>query len=59
MVVIFAAVTDQAEITPQPEEIAEAMWVPVEEACSRLTYERDRHILKDAFEHILAVRSEK
>ena len=52
LVVIFAAVTEQAEITPQPEEIAEAFWLPVEEAAERLTYERDRKIMRDAFEHI-------
>ena len=51
---IFAAVTDQAEITPQPEEIAEALWVPVDEADQRLTYERDRRIMHDAFDHIRA-----
>ena len=52
LVVIFAAVTEQAEITPQPEEIAEAFWLPVEDAAARLTYERDRKIMRDAFEHI-------
>ena len=52
LVVIFAAVTDQVELSPQPEEIAEAKWVPVEEACSHLTYERDRKILRDAYAHI-------
>ena len=53
LVVIFAAITDQAEITPQPEEIAEAFWLPVEEANARLTYERDRRIMRDAYAHIL------
>ena len=52
LVVIFAAITDQAEITPQPEEIAEARWVPVAQAEERLTYERDRKIMREAFEHI-------
>ena len=52
LVVIFAAVTNQREITPQPEEIAEASWVPVEEALSRLTYERDRKILRAAMAHV-------
>ena len=52
LVVIFAALTEQAEITPQPEEIAEAFWLPVEEAAARLTYERDRRIMRDAFAHI-------
>ena len=52
LVVIFAAVTDQKELTPQPEEIADAFWVPVEEACDHLTYERDRKILRDAYAHI-------
>ena len=52
LVVIFAALTEQAEITPQPEEIAEAFWLPVEEAAARLTYERDRKIMRDAFAHI-------
>ena len=56
LVVIFAAVTDQAEITPQPEEIAEAVWVPLDEADERLTYERDRRIMRDAFNHIQAGR---
>ena len=51
-VVIFAALTEQEEITPQPEEIAEAFWVPIEEAATRLTYERDRKIMRDAFAHI-------
>ena len=32
LVVIFAATTDQVELTPQPEEIAEAFWVPVSRA---------------------------
>ena len=53
LVVVFAALTDQAEITPQPEEIAEAFWLPVEAAAERLTYERDRKIMRDAFAHIL------
>ena len=52
LVVIFAALTEQEEITPQPEEIAEAFWVPIEKAATRLTYERDRKIMRDAFEHI-------
>ena len=56
LVVIFAAVTDQAEITPQPEEIAEAVWVPLVQADQRLTYERDRRIMHDAFEHIQHAR---
>ena len=53
LVVIFAALADHAEITPQPEEIAEAFWLPIEEAATRLTYERDRKIMRDAFAHIL------
>ena len=52
LVVIFAATTDQADIHPQPEEIAEAFWLPIEEAAVRLTYERDRKIMRDAFAHI-------
>ena len=56
LVVIFAAVTDQEEITPQPEEIAEAEWVPLNQADERLTYERDRRIMHDAFDHISHAR---
>ena len=52
LVVIFAAVTTQEEIVPQPEEIAEANWFPVEEALKRLTYERDRKILRAALVHV-------
>ena len=48
LVVIFAAVTDSSELTPQPEEIAEAFWLPIPEALERLTYERDKKILRDA-----------
>ena len=51
LVVIFAAVTTQEEIIPQPEEIAEANWVPVDEALEKLTYERDRKILRAAVAH--------
>ena len=58
LVVIFAALTEQAEITPQPEEIAEAFWLPVEEAAARLTYERDRKIMRDAYAHILKYHAE-
>ena len=54
LVVIFAAVTDQEDLVPQPEEIADAFWIPVVQACSRLTYERDRIILRDAFAHVCA-----
>ena len=54
--VIFAAVTDQVELVPQPEEIAAAFWLPVEEAQSRLTYERDRIILRDALAYVRAGR---
>jgi len=53
LVVIFAAVTRQSELQPQPEEIAEAYWLPVEQALARLTYERDRKIMQDAFDHVL------
>ena len=59
LVVIFAAVTNQAEITPQPEEIAEAHWVPVVEAVERLTYERDRKILRAALVHVEKYYSKK
>ena len=52
LVVIFAALTDQAVITPQPEEIAEAFWLPIEAAAARLTYERDRKIMRDALAHV-------
>ena len=37
-------------------EIAEAVWVPLDEADERLTYERDRRIMRDAFNHIQAGR---
>ena len=56
LAVIFAAVTDQEQLNPQPEEIAEAVWVPVEQASARLTYERDRRILRDAFAHMTGRR---
>ena len=59
LVVIFAAVTMQEEITPQPEEIAEAYWLPVDAALERLTYERDRKILRAALVHVEKYYSKK
>ena len=59
LVVIFAAVTTQEEITPQPEEIAEAYWLPVDAALERLTYERDRKILRAALVHVEKYYSKK
>ncbi len=53
LVVIFAATTDQVELTPQPEEIAEAFWTPIHRANELLTYERDRRILRDALAHVI------
>ena len=38
LAVIFAAVTDQEQLNPQPEEIAEAVWVPVEQASARRAF---------------------
>ena len=58
LVVIFAAITTQAEVNPQPEEIAEACWIDINEAEDRLTYDRDKRILRAAYEHILKTRSE-
>ena len=55
LVVIFAAVTDQVRLFPQPEEIAEAYWLPVSVAYERLTYERDKRILSDAYAHMCSV----
>ena len=52
LVVIFTAVTDEASLKPQPEEIAEAFWLPVAEALNKLTYERDKKILMDACRHV-------
>lgn len=55
LVVMFTGVTDQVRLYPQPEEIAEAYWMPVSVAYTRLTYERDRKILNDAYMHMCAV----
>ena len=59
LVVIFATVTRQKEITPQPEEIAEAGWYPYDEAMAKLTYERDRKILSAAMAHVEKYYSKK
>ena len=53
LVIFFAAVSSQGALVPQPEEISEANWFPVDEAENRLTYERDRKILRSAYEYIL------
>ncbi len=52
LVVIFAAVTTQQEITPQPEEIAEANWFSIDAALEKLTYDRDQKILQEALIHV-------
>ncbi len=59
LVVIFAATTNQVKLTPQPEEIAEAFWVPIHRANEFLTYERDRRIFRSAFAHVLAQREKE
>ena len=53
LVVFFAAIATESALTPQLEEISEAMWLPIDEAAKRLSYERDRKILYAAHEHIV------
>ena len=52
-VVYFLAVAGDSPLTAQPGEVSEARWVPMEAAQNRLTYERDRRILRRAFAYLV------
>jgi 8-oxo-dGTP pyrophosphatase MutT (NUDIX family) len=52
-VIFFVAVSGDGQVKPQPDEISEAEWYPIDEAEGRLTYERDRKILRAAYEYII------
>ena len=49
-VVFFLARAAGTRTVPQPEEVAETLWLPEEEACRALTYESDRNVLRRAAE---------
>lgn len=52
-VVFFLSQADSTRTTPQPEEVREIFWLPLELALRQLTFESDREILRraDAFLH--------
>lgn len=52
-VVYFLAQALDYELVPQPNEIAEAEWVPIEKAYSMLTYTNDRQIVMRAKRRLL------
>ncbi|MBR6951228.1 MAG: NUDIX domain-containing protein [Oscillospiraceae bacterium] len=47
-VVFFLARADQTEVTAQPEEVAQILWLPLEDAMKELTHQSDRDVLKKA-----------
>ena len=57
-VVFFLARADSLDVSPQPEEVAELLWLPFDEAADTLTFESDRQVLRRA-EALLAGRAEK
>ena len=50
-VVFFLAQSESTRVLPQPEEVREIFWLPLELALQQLTYESDREVLRraDAF----------
>ncbi len=52
-VVYFLAQALDNELIPQPNEVAEAEWVPIEKAYSMLTYTNDRQIVMRAKRRLL------
>ncbi|MBQ3277247.1 MAG: NUDIX domain-containing protein [Oscillospiraceae bacterium] len=57
-VVFFLARADSLDVLPQPEEVAELLWLPFGEAADALTFESDREVLRRA-EALLAERERK
>lgn len=47
-VVFFAALAEDGPVSCQPEEVAEAVFLPVQEALDRLTHASDREVLTAA-----------
>ena len=56
--VFFLARASTPDVRPQPEEVAELLWLPFGEAADALTFESDRQVLRRA-EALLAGRAEK
>lgn len=54
-VVYFLAFTDDPAIRPQPGEIAEVEWVPVETAEVALSHENDRMVFRSARRYLRRV----
>ena len=51
-VVFFAAEAKAGDITPQPEEVRKAAFLPMDEAMGILTYASDREVLRAAGEYL-------
>ena len=47
-VIYFIAESKSLNVMNQQEEVTQIMWLPLEEALQRLTYESDRQVLTDA-----------
>ena len=46
-VVYFAAVAQSTNTAPQPEEVLQIQWCPLEAAIKQITFEGDRHVLEE------------
>ena len=55
-VVFFTAEAEAGNITPQPEEVRRAEFLPMEEALGILTYDSDREVLRAAAAYLNAGR---
>lgn len=53
-VVFFTAEAEEGDITPQPEEVRKAEFLPMEETLGLLTYASDREVLRAAEEYLNA-----
>lgn len=53
-VVFFTAEAEEGDITPQPEEVRKAEFLPMEEALGLLTYASDQEVLRAAGEYLNA-----
>ena len=47
-VVFFLAEADDTAVRAQPEEVAQILWLPMEQALQELTHESDREVLRKA-----------
>ena len=58
-VVFFLALAEKGEAVPQPEEVRQILWLPLEDALDALTFDSDREVLREAAAFLDRMHSEE